>query len=307
MSLKGKKILIGASTFGARDDAPLKCLRDSGCEVLENPYKRRLTKGELLGLLTDDVAGLIAGLETLDRGVLEKTKLKVISRCGAGLSNVDLLAAKQMDIKVCYTPQGPTIAVAELTVAAMLNLLRSVSIMNDDLHQGQWTKITGNQLEGKTIAIIGLGRIGTKVAALLKVFNVTILAVDQIVNDNVDDIQMCPLNEALQKADIITIHASGEDQIIGPDEFKLMKKGAYLLNASRGELVNEEALITALKDEELTGVWMDVFIDEPYTGRLQEFPQALLTPHVGSYTLEGRQKMEIDTVNNLISAFEGIV
>lgn len=307
MSLKGKKILIGASTFGARDDAPLKCLRDSGCEVLENPYKRRLTKDELLGLLTDDVAGLIAGLETLDRGVLEKTKLKVISRCGAGLSNVDLLAAKQMKIKVCYTPQGPTTAVAELTVAAMLNLLRSVSIMNDDLHQGQWTKITGNQLEGKTIAIIGLGRIGTKVAALLKAFNVTIIAVDQIVNDNINGIQMCPLNAALQKADIITIHASGEDQIIGSDEFQLMKKGAYLLNASRGGLVDEGALITALENKILAGAWIDAFVDEPYAGRLKEFPQVLLTPHVGSYTLEGRKKMEMDTVNNLISAFEEIV
>ena len=302
--LNGTKVLIGPSTFGSQDQAPLKCLRDAGCEVVENPYKRRLTKEELLELLAGDVTSLIAGLETIDREVLEKTNLKVISRCGAGIENIDLEAAIQLGIKVCYTPLGPTTAVAELTIAALLNLLRSVHIMNGELHQGKWTKITGNQLEGKTVAIIGFGRIGKRVASLLKAFNVNIMAVDCNAQEHIEGVQACSIKEALEKADIITLHASGCDQIIGSEEFKLMKKGVFLLNSSRGGVVDEESLIEALESKKVAGVWLDTFTAEPYTGRLQDYPQALLTPHVGSYTVEGRQKMEMDAVNNLIDAFK---
>lgn len=304
---KGIKVFIGPSTFGAQDPRPLNCLKDAGFETIENFYQRRLTKKELLKFLTDDVAGLIAGLETLDREVLEKTNLKVISRCGSGISNVDLEAAKELDIKVCSTPLGPTTAVAELTLAALLSLLRSVHIMNDCLHHGQWTKITGNQLEGKTVAIIGFGRIGRKLAALLAPFGVKVLAVDTNAREKVDGVRFCSLDEAFSQADIISVHVSGTDEIIGSDEFKLIKKGALLLNAARGEVVNEDSLIEALESGKIKGAWFDVFADEPYSGRLQQYPQVLLTPHVGSYTVEGRAQMEMDTVHNFISAFKEMI
>lgn len=303
---KGIKVFIGPSTFGAHDPRPLNCLKDAGFEIKENIYKRRLTKEELLEFLKGDVSGLIAGLETIDREVLEKTNLKVVSRCGAGMSNVDLKAAKELDIKVCCTPSGPTTAVAELTVAALLNLLRSVHIMNDDLHRGKWTKITGNQLEGKTVAVIGFGRIGRKVAALFAPFGVKIMAVDTNAPDKIADVRFCSLKEALSEADIISIHVSGADEIIGSNEFKLIKQGAFLLNASRGEVINENDLIQALDSGRIKGAWLDVFVDEPYSGRLQQYSQVLLTPHVGSYTVEGRAQMEMDTVNNLISSFKAI-
>jgi len=304
MKLKGTKVLIGVSTFGVQDQFPLQVLRETGCEVVENPYKRKLNREELLGLLSDDVTGLIAGLETLDQDVLEKTRLKVISRCGAGLSNINLDAAKKLEIKVCYTPEGPTTAVAELTIGALLNLLRSVHVMNNDLHQGKWTKITGNQLEGKTVAIIGMGRIGRKVASLLKSFRVNIVAVDNQIDGEIDGIKIIPLEEALKIADIITVHASGDEQILGLDEFQLMRAGVYLLNASRGEVIDENALIESLDSGKVAGAWLDTYETEPYTGCLQNYPQAILTPHVGSYTVEGRSKMELDTVNNLINAFK---
>lgn len=298
------KVFIGPSSFGAQDQRPLNILKDAGFEIVENVYKRRLTKEELLKFLTDDVAGLIAGLETLDREVLEKTNLKVISRCGAGISNVDLKAAKELNIKVCYTPFGPTTAVAELTVAALLSLLRSVHVMNDCLHHGQWTKITGNQLEGKTVAIIGFGRIGRKVASLLVPFGVKVIAVDKNIRDKGEGVKFCSLKEACSEADIMSVHISGADEIIGNNEFKLMKKGTFLLNAARGEVINEDALVQALESGKIKGAWMDAFVNEPYSGRLQKYPQVLLTPHVGSYTVEGRAQMEMDTVNNLISAFK---
>ena len=304
--LEGIKVLIGPSTFSVKDQGPLNRLKEMGVVVIENPYKRRLTKAELLKLLEDDVAGLIAGLEPIDREVLKRTNLKVVSRCGAGMSNIDLQAAKELDIKVCYTPFGPTTAVAELTVAALLSILRSVHIMNDDLHQDKWTKITGNQLEGKTAVIIGFGRIGRKVAALLVPFGVRIMAVDIDTQEKIDGVEFCLLDEALSKSDIISIHVSGNSEIIGREAFKQMKDGVVLLNAARGEVINEGLLIKALESGKVKGAWLDAFVDEPYSGRLQKYPQVLLTPHVGSYTIEGRKKMEMDTVNNLIEAFKKI-
>ena len=302
--LKGIKILIGPSTFAVQDRAPLQRLEEIGATIVHNPYKRRLVKSELMELLENDVTGLIAGLEILDREVMTKSKLKVISRCGAGISNVDLKAAQELGIKVCYTPNGPTTAVAELTVGALFCLLRSIHIMDRELHQNKWSKITGRQLERKTVVIVGFGRIGRKVASLLVPFGVKILAVDVNTGQPVDGVTFCSLEEALPLADIISIHVSGNEEIFGREEFKNIKNGALLLNAARGEAVNEKCLIEALENGTVGGAWMDTFVQEPYAGRLQKYPQVLLTPHVGSYTTEGRLEMEMETVENLISAFK---
>jgi D-3-phosphoglycerate dehydrogenase len=176
--------------------------------------------------------------------------------------------------------------------------------MDKALHEGKWTKKTGVQLEGKTIVIIGFGRIGRRVASLFKPFHVKLIAVDPDLQGKVDGVEVISLNKALSEADIITIHSSGEQQIIGDKEFKLIKDGTFLLNASRGGMVNEESLIRALESGKIAGAWLDTFSTEPYTGPLINYPQVILTPHVGSYALECRRAMEIEAVNNLISAFE---
>ena len=300
-----RKVLIGPSTFGELDKSPLVRLKDAGCEIIKNPYKRRLKKDELLTLLREEVSGLIAGLETLDEEVFKKSKLKVISRCGAGLSNVNLKAAKDLGIKVCYTPDAPTTAVAEITLGAILSLARMIHLMDKDMHNGEWNKRIGAQIEGKTVSIIGFGRIGRKVASMLKPFNVKIIAVDPNLSGKIDDVEILKLTDALKKADIITIHSSGEDEILGKSEFKLMKPGSLLLNAARGSVVNEEALIEALEKNRIAGAWLDTFREEPYNGPLKKYPQVLMTPHIGSYTLECRKNMEMQAVNNLIEAFKG--
>lgn len=306
-SLKGVKVLIGPSSFGVSDRLPLERLEEAGCRVIDNPYKRRLTKEELLDLLSDEVIGLVAGLEPLGRDVLQKSKLKVISRCGSGLSNVDLEAAKELEIKVCSTPDAPTASVAELTMGAMFSLLRMIPQMDRYLHDGKWVKKIGIQLCGKTVVIIGFGRIGRRVASMLRPFNVRIIAVDPNVGGNInrDGVEIFSLKEALPQADIITIHCNGEQQLIGKNEFKLIKKGCFLLNAARGEIVDEGSLVQALEEGSISGAWLDVFSVEPYSGRLQKYPQVILTPHVGSYTIECRKAMEIEAVNNLISALKG--
>lgn len=300
------KILIGPSSFGAIDKTPIERLMSAGYEIIDNPFKRKLKKGELLDLLGSEIIGLIAGLEPLSRDVLERSQLQVISRVGSGLSNVDLDAAKELDIKVCYTPDGPTSAVAELTVSTMLSLLRMVPKMDRSLHEGKWEKRVGGQLNGKVVAIIGFGRIGRYVADLLKPFKIRILVVDPYLNDNSVEFSVLPLEDALPKADIITIHSSGDDCLLGENEFSLLKDGAYLLNPARGGLISEKALIRALENGKVRGAWLDTFENEPYEGPLADFDQVILTPHVGSYTEECRRQMENEAVTNLIDSFKQI-
>lgn len=302
--LSSEKILIAPSSFSASDKHPMEMLMAAGAEIVDNPYKRRLTKPELLELLSDGITGLIAGLEPLDRDVMSASKLKVISRCGSGLSNVDLEAAKDIGITVCSTPDAPVISVAEFTLCAMLGLLRMMPFMDNELHNGRWSKRTGALLYGKTVLIIGFGRIGRRLCQLLKPFKVRLLVVDPFLRGKIKGVDIVPLKKALPQADIISIHSSGDKCIISTKELGLVKPGVLLLNASRGGLIDEDALVRALEEKSIAGAWLDVFMQEPYNGPLTKYPQVILTPHVGSYTAECRKRMETEAVKNLIDAFE---
>jgi D-3-phosphoglycerate dehydrogenase len=300
------KILLGPSSFAETDKAPLNRLLAAGYGVIDNPYKRKLTKNELFELLTPDVIGIVAGLEPLDREVLSYSRLKVVSRVGSGTTNVDLQAAAEFDIEVCSTPDGPTAAVAELTLGALLSLLRMIPFMDRALHQREWSKKVGTQLEGKTVAIIGFGRIGRRFAELLAPFKARLLVVDPYLDDScVGPFVKMSLPEALAQADIISLHSSGEESLIGEREFALMKPGVFLLNAARGGLVAEVALIKALEERRVAGAWLDTFKQEPYSGPLCKLKNVVLTPHVGSYTRECRLQMETEAVDNLLRALRG--
>jgi len=302
---KGTKVLLGPSSFAELDKAPLKKLLDMGFEVIDNPYRRKLTKEELFKLLPR-VECLIAGLEQLDREVLAKSDLKVISRCGSGLSNVDLQTAKELKIIVRNTPLGPTTAVVEVTVGCLLSLLRQIHPMNKALHEGKWTKIIGRQLNGSCVAVIGFGNIGRRVAQVLLSFGAKVIAVDPLLSGRIDNIPFVALDEAIKNADIVTLHSSGEDCLLGEREFGLMKQGVYLLNAARGSVIDEMALIKALDSGKVIGAWLDTFNAEPYNGILCGYDQVILTPHIGSYTLECRSSMEMEAVENLISSFSDV-
>lgn len=299
------RVLIGPSTFGSADQGPIKKLSEAGFEIIKNSFGRKFTKKELIDNLPG-VSGLIAGLENLDSEVLKSSGLKVISRCGSGVENIDFKTARDLGIKVYSTPDAPTVAVAELTVGAMLTLLRHVTQLDRDMHKGKWAKEQGLQLSGKTVVIIGFGRIGSRVARLLRAFDVNIIAVDPHIDRNTantEHVEYAALTDALPRADIITIHASGNSEILGDKEFKILKKGAFLLNSSRGAAVSESALVSALVESRIAGAWCDSFIEEPYTGALTKFENVLLTPHIGSFTKECRSMMEMEAVDNLIKGF----
>jgi D-3-phosphoglycerate dehydrogenase len=306
-----KKIAISTTTFGEYDQSPLELFKQRGYEIALNFYGRKL-KGKELQELAVDAVGLIAGTEKITREVLSSLHgLKVISRCGVGIDSIDLKEAKRLGIKVFNTPDVPTLPVAELTVGLILNLLRKISRMDRDIRSDKWEKLVGNLLCGKTVGIIGFGRIGKKVAQLLKAFDCTIRYYDiqtkgnrQIGGENEENAEFMELDYLLVESDIVTIHTSSKEQIIGKQEVKCMKKGSWLINVSRGGVVDEEALYHALKEGHLAGAALDVFEQEPYKGNLKELDNVILTPHVGSYAKEARIKMEIEAAENLLKGLE---
>jgi D-3-phosphoglycerate dehydrogenase len=247
------------------------------------------------------VVGVVAGLEAYSAEVLAASQLRVISRCGTGVENVDLEKAEEIGIRVYSTPNAPTTAVAELTVGALITLLRKVPQMDRLMHAGKWEKHSGPQLEGKTVAIIGLGRIGLKVAQYLRPFGVKLLGIDPMRVGAVEGIPVVPLSQALAESDIVTIHASGSREILGPAEFAAMKPGVFLANAGRGGQVNERALCDALDSGKVAGAWLDAYSDEPYKGPLLAYAQVLMTPHIGYSSDEARRRMEMEAAENLLA------
>ena len=302
-----EKILISAASFCRYDPNPLNLLRKAGIKTVGNPYGRRLKKDEIISLGKGCV-GIVAGLELYDREVLDKLhKLRVISRVGTGVTNIDLKRAQKLNIKVLNTPDVPTRAVAELSLALLFNLLRNVHQMNDSMKKGEWERLNGNLIEGKTIGIIGYGRIGRKVAHLLKGFGVSILIHDKLKESfkHFDKkIRKVSLDKLLKKSDCVMLHLSGESCIIGERELALMKKTSYLVNLSRGSVIDEKALYRALKEKSIAGAALDVFCKEPYCGRLRELENVILTPHVGSFTRESRIAMEIEAAQNLLNVLK---
>lgn len=298
-----RKVFIATTSFGKEDDSPLELLRNAGLDIHMNPYGRKLTEDEAMELLSD-TDYLIAGTEPLTARVLKSAKkLKVISRCGVGMDNVDQKVAARLGIKVYNTPFGPTMAVAELTVGLILDLLRRVTIMDREVRAGIWKKRMGNLLNGKKIGIIGFGRIGQKVAELLMPFGVELAHCDICACDCSLPVSPMAMDELLAWADIVTLHCSASQSggaLLGAEQLSKIKKGSWLVNASRGGLVDEAALYHALKDGHLAGAALDVFEKEPYRGPLAELDNIILTPHIGSYAREGRIEMEIQAVENLL-------
>lgn len=298
---KSATIAIGPSSFAEHDQSPLKILMQSEFRIVPNPYGRRLTEEETIHHLKG-IDGLIAGLEPLNEKVLSNAPdLKVIARVGIGMENVDLAAAKKHNITVSNTPDGPTQAVAELTLASLLSLLRELPTANEALHQGKWEKTIGRSLSEICVLIIGFGRIGRAVYQLLSNFGAKIVVFDPFIDkENFTEIEFIDLLTGLAIADVVSLHASGNNPILKDEEFDQLKRGAILLNPARGQLVCEKSLIKALKNKTISQAWFDTFWEEPYTGELLQFPNVLLTPHIATYTRSCRLAMETQAVKNLI-------
>lgn len=290
-------ILVTTSSFSAGgfpEDA----------NVTYNPFGRKLTEDEAINLIEKyRPDGIVAGVEPLTRRVLESAKgLRVISRCGIGLDSVDLAAAKELGIAVCNTPDAPTSSVAEFALALMLCLARKVNILDAGIKAGGWKGPGGVLMKGRTVGLVGCGRIGTYVARLVSAFGCTVIGYDPFIKAH-DVCKMVPLQELLQTADIISLHVPYTPEnhhMLGVEQFEMMKPGAMLINVSRGGLVDEDALYDALVAKKLYGAGLDCFEQEPYNGKLIKLGNVLLAPHSGAAALEARMEMETEAVKNLL-------
>jgi len=298
------KILITTSSFDIDGCARLRLVEEQGLEIVMNPYRRGLTEEEVSALLQDNIVGMIAGVEPLTKKVIEAARnLKVISRCGVGLDSVDMDAARKRDIIVSISPHGPTEAVGELTISLMLNVLRRVSESDHMIRSGQWNKLMGRLLGSQTVGIIGYGRIGKRVAELVQAFGAKVIIHDAHEVSFATGVTFMRLEQVVAEADVVTLHVPylpSTQGLIDREMIGKMKKGSVLINASRGGIVDEDALTDALRTGHLAGAAIDTFEDEPYQGPLVEFPQAVLTAHMGSYASEAREEMEKEAVENLI-------
>ena len=304
------KILITTSSFGQYDTKPLDLLKGKDCEVILNPFGKKLDKEQALDLYSKGIIGVIAGTEKIDKEVIGKAAdLKVISRCGTGMENVDITYAESNGIKVFNTPDGPVNAVAELTVGLVLSLLRNIPLSDRKLRGGVWDKHMGSLLKGKKVGIIGFGRIGRQTGELLNGLGAKILYCDPGVKEvGEGSFSKKSMDELLSESDIVTLHLPfTEDSkgLIGGEQLLRMKPGAILVNVSRGGIVEENALYENLKKGHLAGAALDVFEKEPYNGKLGELDNVILTPHIGSYAKESRVYMELEATNNLIKGLFG--
>jgi len=302
--MNNKTILITTSSFGVSDLAPLKKMQRLGLNVILNPYERKLTEEEAQTFLEEHKpVGLVAGVESLTERIMQSIpSLKVISRCGIGMDAVNLEAAKRLGITVTNTPDAPTIPVAELTMGMILGLLRQIHVTDAGIRNDRWERPMGVLLYGKTVGIVGCGRIGTRLARILQGFDCNVLGADPACPECAD-YRLVDLEEVLAASDIISLHlpyCAQTQHFINANSLALMKKGAYLINAARGGLVDEDALFQALNTGHLAGAALDCFEQEPYQGTLKELKNVLLTAHIGSYAREGRIMMEAQAVENLI-------
>lgn len=304
-------IFVALSTFSVDDRRPLELLKASEFPIHIHSTGNRITKTELLR----DASGatvILAGVEPYDSATLAQLPgLRCISRCGVGVDAIDLTAAAAQGITVANTPTVPTQAVAELALAMFLALSRNLCRQANLMKSRRWERLTTHLLEGRTVGLIGLGRIGRRVAKMCQAFSAKVLAFDPIADPVAMDglgVALVSMEKLLIDADIVSIHASkSTDQpvLIGAAELALMKRGAILVNLARGEMVDESALVLALQSGHIGGAGLDVFGTEPYAGSLCDFEQVILTPHSATNTIETRSAMELQCVENALQFLAG--
>lgn len=285
-------VLVTATSYG-RSAPHLKTeLETAVGRVTYNPAGKPLTSAQLQELLPD-VDGCIAGLDEIDAAAIAAAPhLRVIARYGIGINNVDLAAARARGIVVTNTPGANSASVAELTIGLLLNLLRPIHKAADETRQGGWPRLAGISLVGKTVGLVGLGAIGKEVARRLAGFDCALLAYDVVADAAFAQrqaITLVTLADLLAQSDVVSLHLPAlpeTRQMVNATFLHQMKPGAYLINTSRGELVDEAALYAALAGGHLAGAALDAFQQEPPGAEnpLLALPQVIPTPHMGAHS-----------------------
>ncbi len=300
------RILVTTDPFGESSRKPREMLKKFK-EVKYNDVGRKYTQQEIQGILREyGPEIIIAGTEKYDKQTLDCCpSLKMISRVGIGMDSINHEECKKRNIHVINTPDAPSNAVAELTIAHILNLLRKISDMENNLRKGIWERYIGRDLSECSIGIVGCGRIGKLVFEKLQGFSTKIL-VNDIDSEQLKDFDkksVSSLKNILKNCDIVSLHLPLDrpnKNFFSKKQLKKMKKNAILINTSRGEIVKNKDLYDWLKKNPKASAAIDVFETEPYKGKLRELPNCHLSPHAGSCTEKSRYLMEVGAVQNAI-------
>lgn len=301
------RVYATSRSFGDNDHSIYEYMADRDCDLIK-------IKAEEIADVIEDADAVIAGLEVYDRSLLDKAgKLKVISRYGVGYDRVDLDTAREKGIKVTITPGANGDSVADMACALILACARNIPIMNEKHHENNYYRPAGVELDGKTLGIIGAGRIGKGVARRLSGFNMKILCYDQYEDQEFAaayKARYVTLEELVKSADYITIHSPLTDEtqnMISTEQFNMMKKDAIIVNTARGGIIDEQALYHALKDNRIRSAGLDVMECEPsYDSPLNELENCIITPHAAAATIEAGIKMSKMACDNVLDVlYEG--
>ncbi len=303
------RILVTPRSVTRNGHPSLDALSAAGYEVVFSTPGCFPTEGELLELLPGCV-GYLAGVETISARVLDAaTDLKAISRNGTGVDSIDLAAAERNGIQVCRAEGANARGVAELTFAHVLASVRSLPFSDSEMKGGGWTRRKGIELEGRTLGLVGCGKIGQLVAEFAMAFGMKVRAFDPYPDDRFSpagDFAYCPLDELLAVSDIVSLHcppkADGRPLIDGV-AIAAMKAGVYIVNTARGSLLDDDAVLEALESGSVAGVALDAFTSEPPADlRLVKHPRVTATPHIGGFTAESVGRAMSVAVDNLLGA-----
>jgi len=308
-----KKIFVATYPFGMCGDEPVKILQQAhGIEIVYNSLGRRLETGEV-GDMLGDAHGVIAGTEPYTAAELDKANnLEVISRVGVGLDSVDFQACRDRNITVTYTPEAPADSVADLTIAQIVNLLRGVHVSDRAVHKGLWDRVVGYLISEVKIGILGVGRIGTRVIKRLKPFGANVFACDTSPDYEFGKqygVQWLDKDELFETCDLVSIHVPMNEKnrgCVGFAELSRMKKGSFLINTSRGPIIDELALESIMANKHLGGVALDVFWNEPYRGVLTQYDNMILTAHLGGSAHYSRYLMELGAAIDCVKVLSGL-
>ena len=306
------KIISTSPTFGYYAFEPVEYLKDHGCELDLVPQGKKMSEEELIESAKGYQA-MIVGMEKITEAVIQASKnLKVIAKHGAGVDNIDVKTASDREIAVISAPGANSDAVADLTIGLLLSLARNIPFADRSVKEGGWPRIVGIQVNGKVLGIIGLGQIGKRVAQRASGFDMKVLAYDIFKDEGFAQkwgITYLPLEELLAKSDFLSVHiplTPSTRGLIGEKELRLMKKDSFLVNISRGDIVDEEALYQALKEGRIKGAALDVFSSEPpKESPLLKLSNVISTPHMGGYTLEALKETGMICVRGIVDVLEG--
>lgn len=296
------------------DQAGIESMKRAGLQV---DYKPEIKADELVKTVKDYDVIVVRSRTKVTKDVIDASSAKIIARVGVGLDNVDVMAAEAKKIRVINAPEAASIAVGELAIGLMISLARSIPRADSETKKGNWVKkdLMGSQLSGKYLGIVGVGNIGRNIGRMANALRMNLIGYDPypISKEFISETGMIvtDLNTLLESADFVTCHVPSTSEtkhMFNAERLAKMKSGAFLINTSRGEIIEENALYEALKAGKIAGAALDVFEVEPPTNKqLLGLPNMVCTPHIGAQTKEAQELASTVIAEKIIQILRGVI